>query len=252
MRMPPSLIYNIGIVIQLVILEGLLSFDNALALAALVSKRLTSAVDRRRALTWGIWGAYGFRTIVIFIGTWLMANPWVKVIAGAYLIWLAVDELFLKHEKGKPEHEIRIGLRYLSPLWATIVSVELMDIMFSVDSIGVALALSREKWVLILGAALGILMMRMAATLFVRLIKRFPILIKTAFVLVGIAGVNIMLGIKGLPIPFTGGFRLTIDRPIPEYPFLALLFAVLIGSIALNGFFPRLFKPPTEEETRLP
>jgi len=250
--MPPSLIYNIGIVIQLVILEGLLSFDNALALAALVSKRLSTAADRRRALTWGIWGAYGFRTIVIFIGTWLMANPWVKVLAGAYLVWLAVGELFLKHEKGKQEHEVRVRMRFLSPLWSTIIAVELMDIMFSIDSIGVALVLSKEKWVLILGAALGILMMRLAATLFVRLIKRFPVLIKTAFVLVGIAGVNILLEIKDLAIPLTGGFRLTIDRAIPEYPFLALLFAVLLGSIALNWFFPKLFKSPPEEEMRLP
>jgi YkoY family integral membrane protein len=249
--MPSSLVYDIGIVIQLVILEGLLSFDNALALAALVSKRLSTSRDRRRALTWGIWGAYGFRTIVIFIGTWLLANAWVKVIAGAYLIWLAVGELFLKHQKGKQEHEVRVGTSFLSPLWATIVSVELMDIMFSVDSIGVALVLSKKKWVLILGAALGILMMRLAATLFVRLIKRFPILMKTAFVLVGIAGINIILEVKDLAIPLTGGFRFTIDRAIPQYPFLALLFAVLIGSIALNWCFPRLFKPLSEEETRL-
>jgi YkoY family integral membrane protein len=250
--MSSSLVYDLGIVVQLIILEGLLSFDNALALAALVSKRLRSARDRRRALTWGIWGAYIFRTIVIFIGTWLMANPWIKVLAGLYLVWLAINELLLKHEKGKQEHEIRFRFKFLSPLWATIASVELMDIMFSIDSIGVALVLSKKKWVLILGAALGILMMRLAATVFVRLIKRFPVLVKTAFVMVGIAGVNILLEIHHLQIPFMKGYRLTIDRAIPEYPFLALLFGILIGSIVLNVLYPKRFAPPAEEKKHLP
>lgn len=244
--------YDIGIVLQLIILEGLLSFDNALALAALVSKRLSDPRDQRRALTWGIWGAYIFRTIVIFIGTWLMQNPWAKVVAGAYLVWLAVSELFLHRENKKADHEVRVGFRFLSPLWATIVAVEMMDIMFSIDSIGVALVLSKKKWVLILGAALGILMMRLAATVFVRLIKRFPILVKTAFVLVGIAGVNILLEIHDLPIPFAGGYHLTIDRAIPEHPFLALLFGILIGSLVLNWLKPEWFRPRPEDEVKLP
>jgi YkoY family integral membrane protein len=241
-----GLAFDLVIVLQLIILEGLLSFDNALALAALVEKRLKDPKARRRALTWGIWGAYIFRTIVIFIGVWLMANPWIRVVAGIYLVWIAFDELYLK--RNDDEHKevgaigFSLGLLKLSPLWATVVSVELMDIMFSIDSIAVALALSNKTWVLILGAALGIVMMRIAAQFFIVLIEKFPVLVKTAFVLVGLAGINILLDSKNLPIPFTGGHKVTIGMAIPEHPFLLLLFVVFVGSILLNWKFPDAFR----------
>jgi YkoY family integral membrane protein len=244
--MDNSLLLDFGIVLQLVILEGLLSFDNALALAALVERRLKDPKDRKRALTWGIWGAYIFRTIVIFIGVWLMANPWIRVVAGVYLVWIAFDELYLKrnHADEKTLDAKSFGWAFLklSPLWATVVSVELMDIMFSIDSVAVALAISNKKWVLILGALLGIVMMRLAAQFFIVLIAKFPILIKTAFVLVGIAGVNILLDSKDVPIPFTGGYKLTVGMAIPEHPFLVILFAIFVGSILLNWMLPKYFK----------
>lgn len=244
--MDKSLLMDFGIVLQLIILEGLLSFDNALALAALVERRLKDPADRRRALTWGIWGAYIFRTVVIFVGVWLMANPWIRVVAGVYLVWIAFDELYLKrnhsNEKDVDLPSFKWSFIKLSPLWSTIVSVELMDIMFSIDSVAVALALSSKKWVLILGALLGIVMMRLAAQFFIVLIAKFPILIKTAFVLVGFAGINILLDSKDVPIPFTGGYKLTVGMAIPEHPFLIALFTIFVGSILLNWMFPKYFK----------
>lgn len=247
--MDASLFHDFGIVLQLVILEGLLSFDNALALAALVERRLPDPVQRRRALTWGIWGAYLFRTVVIFVGAWLMENPWIRVGAGAYLVWIAFDELYLKRNRDDAAAEslddskFSLGFLKLTPFWSTIVAVELMDIMFSIDSIGVALALSKKRWVLVLGAILGIFMMRVAAQFFIKLIAHFPVLTKTAFILVAMAGVNILLETRDLPIPFTGGYRLTVDMAVPEHPFLVLLFAVFVGSILLNKFFPEKFGP---------
>jgi YkoY family integral membrane protein len=240
--MDATLWHDLAVVLQLVILEGLLSFDNALALAALVEKRLTDPVQRKRALKWGIWGAYAFRTAVIFLGVWLMSNPWIRVAAGLYLVWIALDELFLKKEHGE-EHapSLNLGFFKLSPFWSVVVSVELMDIMFSIDSIAVALALSQKPWVLILGAVLGILMMRVAAQFFIVLIAKFPILVKTAFILVGLAGVNILLDTKGAVVPFTGGYVINLDWAVPEHPFLILLFSIFAGSILLNWKFPAKF-----------
>ncbi len=240
--MDAALLQDLAIVLQLVILEGLLSFDNALALAALVEKRLPNPTDRKHALTWGIWGAYAFRTLVIFIGVWLMANPWVRVAAGLYLVWIAIDELFLKKSgDDKSVPSFNLGFIKISPFWSVVVAVELMDIMFSVDSIAVALALSKKTWVLILGAVLGILMMRIAAQFFITLIAKFPILTKTAFILVGIAGINILLDSKHIPIPFTRSSEINIDLAIPEHPFLLILFSIFLGSILLNWMFPQKF-----------
>lgn len=233
-----ELLINLGIIVNLVLLEGLLSFDNALALAALVNKRLSDPKDRKRALTWGIWGAYVFRTLMIFVGVTLMQYPWIRIGAGAYLIWIAFAELVLKRHDGSDHPEdtklARMGFLGLSPLWSTIVAVELMDIMFSIDSIGVALALSSNTWVLITGAFLGILMMRVAAQFFIVLIQKFPILVKTAFVLVALAGINIILDAHGVPIPFTGGRTFTIGLALEEKYFLSLLFSIFIGSMAFD------------------
>lgn len=231
----------------LVILEGLLSFDNALALAATVKSRLRDPEDQKHALRWGIWGAYIFRTLIIFVGVTLMKIEWVKATAAGYLIWLAVTELWPKKEEDEnaPEvlpdaHEKGIS-RYLklSPLWSTILAVELMDIMFSIDSIGVAFAISSEPWILIAGAILGILMMRFAATIFIKLIDKFPILTKTAFVLVGLAGLNMILKLKDLPLGPLGS--LTIDKEIPEHVFTASLAIIFFGAMGLNALFPRWF-----------
>ncbi len=235
-----------------VILEGLLSFDNALALAATVTSRLSNPLDQKHALRWGIWGAYIFRTLIIFVGITLMKIEWVKAVAAGYLIWLAVSELWPKSEKEDdveklPDpHEKGISRFFkLSPLWSTIVAVELMDIMFSIDSIGVAFAISNEPWILVAGAMLGILMMRFAATVFIKLIDRFPVLVKTAFILVGLAGLNMVLKLKNLPLgPF--GY-LTIDKEIPEHVFTVMLAGIFFGAMGLNALFPKWFHKPTVE-----
>ncbi|HYX34838.1 MAG TPA: hypothetical protein VE954_17205 [Oligoflexus sp.] len=245
---------QIGMVVQLAILEGLLSFDNALALAALVSARLKHPEDRRHALLWGIWGAYVMRVGIVFVGVALMEHEWIKFLAGGYLVWLAVNELFLKKAKEKEQpvkeaQEFRLPDEVGQPVmqragwkavWKTIIAVELMDLMFSIDSVAVALAVSKEKWVLVTGAILGILMMRVAASYFIRLIERFPILIETAFVLVGIAGLKVLLEIHeiklgGTVIPMLG-------LHVPEGIFLPLMVGILLGAIFLNYKYPEKFK----------
>jgi YkoY family integral membrane protein len=243
-------------VVQLAILEGLLSFDNALALAALVSDRLKDPEERRKALLWGIWGAYIMRVGIVFIGVWLMEMEWIKFAAGSYLVWLALNELVLKKvgEKQNPEkeaHEFRLPSEEGKPvnrkagwgaMWKTILAVELMDLMFSIDSVAVALAVSNEKWVLISGAILGILMMRIAASYFIRLIDRFPILIETAFVLVGIAGAKVMLEVKFLEF---GSAKLQLlGLHVPENIFLPLMVVILLGALGLNYMYPEKFKKP--------
>lgn len=240
---------HFGMIFQLVILEGLLSFDNALALAALVTGRLTHPLDRKRALLWGIWGAYVIRVGIVFVGVWLMKHEWIKLLAGIYLIWLAVSELFIK--KGEEEAETvdadgkkvsKAGepLRASWQLvWKTILAVELMDLMFSIDSIAVALAVSDERWVLISGAILGILMMRIAASYFVKLIDRFPALVPTAFILVGLAGIKVIVEVDKLTI--ADKHYPLLGFHVSDYVFLPIMLGILVGAVVLNAMFPHWF-----------
>lgn len=227
------------IILELAIIEGLLSFDNALALAAFVKKKLKNPQQRRQALFWGIWGAYVIRTVTVLFGVFLMRYEWVKAIAGLYLVYLAVHELFFVKKLKSTDsvtHESSLPMAKASTrvFIMAIVQVELMDFMFSIDAIAVALAISNVAWVLVSGAVLGILMMRVAANYFILLIEKFPILEKTAFVLVAVAGVNVLLKLKDLNLGWT---HLTIDKPIPENVFFGIMILILGSSFALNRFF---------------
>lgn len=243
---------SIGMVMQLAILEGLLSFDNALALAALVSGRLSHPEDRRHALFWGIWGAYVIRVGIVFVGVWLMEHEWIKLLAGLYLLWMAVNELFFKKSEPEAEEEASVDDLINAPsergpkraplrkIIGVIVAVELMDLMFSIDSIAVALAVSNEKWILVTGAVIGILMMRIAASYFVKLIGKFPVLVPTAFVLVGIAGLKVVLEVKELV--FGSTHVPMIGYHMPEAIFLPLMFGILIAALVYNYKYPERFK----------
>lgn len=185
-------------ILYLALLECLLSVDNAIALAALVHGRLSDPKDRDHALKWGIVGAYLIRFTVIWAGLWLLAHPWVKAMAGGYLIYMAAKELFFK---GSEDDAAKPGLS--STLWRTIVAVEVMDLMFSVDSIAVTLSVSDKFIVLAGGAVIGIALMRFAAGKVITFIDRFPVLQTVAFVLVGMAGARVLVELAGVVVPET-------------------------------------------------
>jgi YkoY family integral membrane protein len=183
------------VVAVLVVLEGLLSCDNAVVLALLV-KDLPPEL-RGKALRYGIIGAYVFRIIALLLATMILTVWWLKVAGGLYLAWLAANYLRKRlgsaaethgHDAPRPVKRV-LGL---SLFWSTVVWVELTDIVFSVDSIAAAVALSKKMWVLILGGLLGILAMRFAAQGFVKLLERFPRLETCAFVAVGVIGLKLL------------------------------------------------------------
>lgn len=173
-------------ILFLAILEGLLSFDNALALAAMV-KHLPQA-QQNKALKYGIIGAFAFRALALTVITFLMTSVWVKLVGGGYLLFIA-----LKYFVAKEQNEVKIVEAAASVFWKTVLMVELTDIAFSVDSILASVALSQKVWVVFVGGVLGIIMMRFAAQYFLVLMEKFPRLETTAYLLVSIVGVKLVL-----------------------------------------------------------
>ncbi|MBP1993491.1 TerC family protein [Paenibacillus eucommiae] len=194
---------NWGIIGTLIILEGLLSADNALVLAVMV-KHLPKE-QQKRALFYGILGAYIFRFIAIGVGTYLVTITWIKVAGGLYLLWIAISNLFLKKDGGDGEVKNK-GLSF----WRTVLAVEIMDIAFSIDSVLAAFGVSDQVWVLYLGGILGVLMMRGVAQVFLRLIERMPELEKAAFILILIIGIKMIAGAFGFHLDHIYFFALII------------------------------------------
>ncbi|AIQ50356.1 TerC family protein [Paenibacillus sp. FSL R7-0331] len=191
-----------GIIGSLVLLEGLLSADNALVLAVMV--RHLPKEQQKKALFYGILGAYVFRFLAIGLGTYLIEFTLVKVLGALYLFYIAYKGLF--KGSGEEGHKETKGASF----WKTVLLVELMDIAFSIDSVIAAFGLSSEVWVLFLGGILGVLMMRGVAQVFLKLIARFPELEQAAFLLIAIIAGKMLAGAFGYELPHAVFFTVLI------------------------------------------
>lgn len=266
---------DLVIVGLLVLLEGVLSIDNALVLG-LLAKRLPPHL-RPRALSYGLIGAFVFRVLAIATASFLLKWTFVKLLGGGYLIFIAVKHLFFEAQEEDGEklvldasgHPILVDVetggelsdaqedieikervpvgaslvtgqeavptaspgappgaasrRRRSPsFWGTVAVIELTDVAFAVDSILAAMALAgsrQEKlWVVIAGGILGVVLMRFAAAVFVRLLDRFPRFEESAYLLVIVIGLKLVAdwGLnsdwsQSLP-GFEGGRRETVER----------------------------------------
>ncbi len=202
----------IAIVFQLIFLEGILSIDNAAVLGALVTrlpddqgipwpstfKKFGTVLDpilgkqRMAALRVGLLGAYLGRGLMLLVAGFLIHNSWVRLIGAAYLVRLAFDELGNTTSGDESEAEKQRSLHAHS-FWAVVATVELMDLVFSIDNVIAAVSLSNELWVVMLGVAIGILTMRFAAGIFSYFVEREPILKQAAYILVLNIGIQLIL-----------------------------------------------------------
>lgn len=177
-------LHDVATIFTLALLEGLLSADNALVLAVLV-KHLPGA-QRKKALRYGIVGAFAFRIICILIAAWLINAWFFKAVGAAYLLFISIQHLVSK-DAHKEEAQKAKSMGF----WKTVMVVELTDIVFSIDSILAAVAMSNKIWIVYLGGVLGIIAMRFVAGGFLKLLDKFPGLEKGAYLLVGWIGLKL-------------------------------------------------------------
>jgi YkoY family integral membrane protein len=178
----------ISVILILIVLEVILSADNALILGVLVQKLPVHL--RRKALFYGILGAYVLRGLALLFAALVIKLWWVQVLGAAYLLYIAFKH-FLKPEEAHAPPPLEATA---AQFWKVVAQVELMDLAFAVDSVLVAVALSDELWVIYTGVFLGILALRMLASLVVTLLDRYPRFKHLAYVVVGLAGVKLAIG----------------------------------------------------------
>lgn len=180
-----EIVNALPVIISLVIMEGLLSVDNAMVIAAMVSHLPDK--QRNQALRVGFAGAYIFRAIALFFAATLIAYPWIRLLGAGYLVYLMCKNLGIDGEESSGHKKLESGF------WGTIFGIGLVDLAFSIDNVIAAVALSRELWVVMAGVFIGIAAMRFVAGFFVNMMKKYPILESIAYLLVGYVGVQLML-----------------------------------------------------------
>lgn len=208
-----GLLLEYGWVLLILIgLEGILAADNALVIATMV-KHLPEE-KRKKALFYGLAGAFLFRFGSLFIISYLVHIWQIQAIGALYLLGIAIYHILKKHvlqSKNMKTAEEKKG----SGFWMTVVKVELADIAFAVDSILAAVALAvmlpetglptiggmdgGHFAVILAGGVIGLVIMRFAAGFFVVLLDKRPGLETAAFFIVGWVGVK--LGIYALSHP---------------------------------------------------
>lgn len=187
------------IILNLVIIESLLSVDNAAVLATMVLD--LPPHQRPRALRYGIIGAYFFRGLCLIFASWLIRIWWLKPLGGVYLLYLAYD--YFKR-RATPEKEddalvkeekwfYKLTMGWMGPFWATVVAVEVMDLAFSMDNVFAAVAFTDNIYLICMGVFIGILAMRFVAQWFVKLLERFPFLEVSAFGVIAVLGIKLLM-----------------------------------------------------------
>lgn len=176
----------------LVLLEGLLSADNALVLALMILG--LPPHEQKKALQYGVVGAFAFRILATMLATSLIRIEWVKLLGGGYLLYLAIQHFGRGgggESRGKPQPaQPWLGL---SALWGTVVKVELVNIAFSVDSILVAVAMSNKTWVVLTGGLLGIVAIRVVIGQLLTIVRRYPAIVDGAFIIIAWVGLKLLV-----------------------------------------------------------
>lgn len=207
---------TLGVLLALVALETSLSADNAVALASLV-QHMEDQDHQRKALNWGMVGAFILRIVLLLTATWVI-QFWQFEVAGAlYLLWLAGKYFWDRFSSSEDDSENSDSFgTQRNSLWQVIPLIAVTDLAFSLDSVTTAVALSSETWLVMTGCLMGVITLRFLAGLFVELLSKFTYLQDAAYVTV--------LGVA---------MRLMFKAMLPEYAppewvvltFIAILFA---------------------------
>ncbi len=244
------------VLLVLIGLEGILAADNALVMAVMV-KHLPEE-QRKKALFYGLAGAVILRFGALFIISFLV-NVWqIQAIGAIYLLYISINHLLKKYLFKKSEHKEKVKKQ--SGFWGTVVKVELADLAFAVDSILAAVALAvtlpatnlpviggidgGQFLVILAGGIIGVIIMRFAATYFVKLLKKKPSLETAAFMIVGWVGVKLALYTLAHP-----DIEL-VSKHFIESATWKLIFWIVLALIAVGGWF--LTKNETELEEEKP
>lgn len=225
------------------LIEKALAVDNVFVWLMLFSYFAVPAALQRRVLVYGVLGAIVLRTIMIFAGSWLIAQfDWLLYLFGAFLLFTGVKMALSKEDEGdigdkpmirwlrsrlrmtdKIENERffvrRSGLLYATPLLLVLILVELSDVIFAVDSIPAIFAVTTDPFIVLTSNLFAILGLRAMYFLLAGVAERFSML------KYGLSVILVFIGVKMLIVDF---------YHIPVAISLGVVFGILVLTLLIN------------------
>ena len=202
----------------LIILELLLSADNAIALASL-TKSLDSPVLRSKALNIGITISLLFRIFLILLSNILLKFIIIRIFAGLYLIYLFISNVFFSVDSDTEDSD-KVQTNSNFKFLKIVALLSLTDFAFSIDSITTAVAISDQYILIIFGAIIGVLALRFTSGIFLRLLEKFLRLETAGYIAILIVGIKLLLN------------TLITETILPDYYFYILIFIAFVWGMS--------------------
>ena len=199
----------------LIILELLLSADNAIALASL-TKTLDKAKDRSKALNIGITISLVLRILLILLSSFLLKYLFIRIFAGLYLIYLFISNIFLSNGQSDLDNVNEKSVKNNLKFFKVVALLSVTDFAFSIDSITTAVAISDQYILIIIGALIGVIALRFTSEIFLRLLEYFIRLERAGYVAIFIIGIKLILN------------TLIKEVILPDYYFYVFIFISFI------------------------
>ena len=153
-----------------------LSGDNAVVIA--LAARSLPARQQKLAIRWGAGAAIVLRVVLTLFAVALLALPWLKLAGSVLLLWIGVKLLVPEEGSG--------DVRGAGSLLAAIRTILVADLVMSLDNVIAVAAAAGGSWLLLLiGLAISVPLVVFGATLLVRVMERYPVVITVGAALIG-------------------------------------------------------------------
>ncbi|MBM7645427.1 YjbE family integral membrane protein [Scopulibacillus daqui] len=202
--------------LEIILINVVLSGDNAVVIA-LACRNLPSG-QQNKAIFWGSFGAIILRIALTFAAVWLLEIPFVKIIGGILLIYMAINLLIEEEDT---------DLKASSNIWGAIRTIVVADFVMSLDNVvAVAGAAHNNIFLIIVGLAVSIPLIVWGSKLLMKLMNRFPIIVIIGAALLGYTSGEMILGDEAVDQWF-------INQGFPYDKFLELTLAVVVVAAGL-------------------
>ncbi|HLV39691.1 TerC family protein [Xanthomarina sp.] len=199
------------------LIELSLSIDNIFVIAIIFASFKIPPMYQHRVLFWGILGAVVFRGLMIFLGVMLIHKfSWMTYVFGAFLVYTALKMLFKKDEDFHPKKSIvfrmlkrimpitteieneqffvkRKHITAATPLFVALVVIEMMDVVFAIDSVPAILSITSDPFLVFSSNIFAILGLRSMYFFLANMLERFSYLEYSLIAILSFVGIKMLI-----------------------------------------------------------
>lgn len=171
--------------LAIILIDLVLAGDNAIVIA-LAARNLPKHLQKK-AIIWGTVGAIAVRSVMTLAVVWLLQIPGLMLLGGLGLLWIAWK---LLADQGGGEHDGPVA----STFWGAMKTIVVADALMGIDNVlGVAGAAHGAFDLVVIGLLVSVPIVVFGSTLVLKLVERFPIIIKLGAAVLAYTGAHMII-----------------------------------------------------------